>query len=92
VAAHPTISDGRWEVGVDVAAGVDKVKEAITSGNCYWNIGPTAGPGKIIENEVDSGGRPTVTLSKDEDFTTTRCGTWAKRWTSWLPSTSHSTT
>lgn len=60
-------------------AGVYKVKAAITGGDCYWKIGPTGDPGEIIENDIVSGGRPTVTLSKGQDFTTERCGTWVKR-------------
>ena len=31
-----------------------------------------------MDNDIVSGGKPTVTIKKGQDFTTNDCGTWAK--------------
>lgn len=75
-----TIEDGQWEVGVDVPAGVYKVTTAMDPGStCYWSITQTGNPDNIIDNDLVTGGKPTVTLKRGQDFTTNRCGTWTKR-------------
>jgi len=77
--AAATIEEGQWEVGVDVAAGVYKVTAAVVTGSdCYWSITQHGNSANIISNDIVQGGKPTVTLKKGQDFTTQRCGTWAK--------------
>ena len=79
-AAHPTIEDGQWEVGVDVPAGVYKVTAAVDpAAMCYWKITKTGHPDSIISNDIVNGGTPSVTLQAGLDFTTQDCDTWAKR-------------
>jgi hypothetical protein len=74
--ADNTIHEGTWTVGVDIAAGTYRTTEAVGS-TCYWGIYRSGTNGDdIIQNDIPGGGRPTVTLSKGQDFNTTRCGTW----------------
>jgi hypothetical protein len=78
-AAESTIDEGTWEVGVDVKPGRYKTTVAVDEGAmCYWKITTTGKPGNIVDNEIVSGGRPTVTIKKGQDFTTQDCGTWTK--------------
>jgi hypothetical protein len=48
------------------------------SGTCYWEINSDANGKNIVANDIVTGGRPTVTLSSGQYFTTKRCGDWAK--------------
>lgn len=77
-----TIEDGTWVVGEDVPAGTYKVTEPIADpgvGGCYWAITKSgSNGGDIIQNDIPAGGRPKVVLRKGQDFSTQRCGTWAK--------------
>lgn len=70
------ITEGVWEVGVDIAAGKYKVIEPI-SGDCYWEINPT-GKSDIVDNGAPTGGRPVVTLRRGQTFTNQGCGDWAR--------------
>ncbi len=74
-----TIDEGQWEVGEDVQAGTYKVVEPIDSGFCYWKITRHGHPSDIVGSDIVQGGRPTVTLKEDQDFTTNRCGTWERQ-------------
>lgn len=77
--AAATIEEGTWEVGVDVAPGRYKTVDAVdASGMCYWKITTTGKPSDIVDNDIVTGGRPTVTIKKGQDFTTQDCGTWQK--------------
>lgn len=77
--AAATIDEGTWEVGVDVAPGRYKTTEAVDpDGMCYWKITTTGSPDHIVDNDIVSGGKPTVTIKKGQDFTTQDCGTWKK--------------
>jgi hypothetical protein len=77
--ASNTIKEGTWTVGVDVQPGTYRAVADVTS-SCYWGIYRTGSNGSdIIENDIVSGGRPSVTLSGGQDFTTTRCGSWLKQ-------------
>lgn len=77
--AAATIEEGTWEVGADVAPGRYKTTEAVdAAGMCYWKITTTGKPNDIVDNDIVTGGRPTVTIKKGQDFTTQDCGTWAK--------------
>ncbi|MCG2621411.1 hypothetical protein LVY72_05710 [Arthrobacter sp. I2-34] len=77
--AANTIHEGTWTVGVDIAAGTYRTTDAVDS-DCYWGIYTSGTNGDdIIANDIPGGGRPTVTLSKGQDFNTTRCGTWTKQ-------------
>ena len=79
VVAKPTIEEGQWEVGVDVPAGTYKLTVAVTAdAGCYWSITQHATPDNIINNDIVTGGRPTVILKRGQDFTTNSCGTWTK--------------
>lgn len=77
--AANTITEGTWTVGVDIEPGTYRTTEAVL-GSCYWGIyrSGTNG-GDILENDIVSGGFPTVTLSEGQDFTTQRCGSWVKQ-------------
>jgi len=77
--AAAAITEGTWEVGVDVAPGRYKTVEAVDSaGMCYWKITTTGKPSDIVDNDIVTGGRPTVTIKKGQDFTTQDCGDWQK--------------
>lgn len=77
--AANTIKEGTWTVGVDIEPGTYRTTEAVTS-SCYWGIYRTGSNGSdIIDNDIVSGGRPSVSLSAGQDFETTRCGDWVKQ-------------
>lgn len=74
----PTIEDGIWTVGDDIPAGTYKVRDALT-GMCYWGIYKSGtNQSDIVDNDIVSGGKPTVTLKKGQDFKSSGCGTWVK--------------
>jgi hypothetical protein len=76
-APAPTIDEGTWTVGDDFPAGTYKLREPATS-MCYWGIYKSGtNQGDIIENDIVTGGRPTVTLKKGQDFKSD-CGVWVK--------------
>ena len=76
-AAPATIEEGTWTVGEDFPAGTYKLQTAVTS-TCYWGIYKSGtNQGTIIENDIVTGGRPTVTLKRGQDFESS-CGTWVK--------------
>ncbi|GII22723.1 ATP synthase F0 subunit B [Planosporangium mesophilum] len=77
VQAQNTIREGTWAVGVDIQPGTYRVKEAV-SGQCYWKINSDANGRNIVANDLVSGGRPTVSLSNGQYFTTQDCGDWIK--------------
>lgn len=77
VQAQNTIHEGNWAVGVDIQPGTYRTKEPI-SGSCYWEIDSDPNGNNIVANDNVTGGRPTVTLSRGQYFTTQRCGDWAK--------------
>jgi hypothetical protein len=73
------IEDGLWEVGVDIQIGRYKVIEPVDpNGFCYWQISPVGKPDTIIDNGVVTGGRPIVTIKKNQTFETNGCGNWKK--------------
>lgn len=77
--AANTVREGTWTVGVDIEPGTYRA-DAEVSSSCYWGIYRTGSNGSdIIDNDIVSGGRPTVTLSAGQDFKTTRCGAWTKQ-------------
>lgn len=77
--ATSMIREGTWTVGVDIEPGTYRASADVTSG-CYWGIYRTGSNGSdIIDNDIVSGGRPSVTLSVGQDFKTSRCGTWSKQ-------------
>lgn len=74
-----TISDGTWTVGEDIKAGTYRTTSAVSS-RCYWGIYRSGSNGSdIIDNDIPNGGRPTVTLSKGQDFKSSNCGDWQKK-------------
>src|SRR5699024_4500441 len=76
--AETQIHDGVWTVGVDVEPGTYRVAEAL-AGRCYWAILRSgSNGGDIVENDIPTGGFPTVTLSEGQDFETS-CGVWNKQ-------------
>lgn len=78
-AAANTISDGTWTVGEDLKPGTYRATSDVGS-TCYWGIYKSGSNGdNIIANDIPGGGRPTVKLSKGQDFNSTRCGTWQKK-------------
>jgi len=76
-AAPVTIEEGTWTVGEDFPAGTYKLQTAATS-MCYWGIYKSGtNQANIIDNDIVTGGRPTVTLKRGQDFKSD-CGTWVK--------------
>ncbi|MGF0116034.1 hypothetical protein ACQFYA_06850 [Promicromonospora sp. Marseille-Q5078] len=73
------IDEGVWTVGTDIEAGTYRTTEPV-SGDCYWAIYRSGtNQGAIVQNDIVTGGRPTVGLSDGQDFETNRCGTWDKQ-------------
>jgi hypothetical protein len=73
-----TIDDGVWTVGEDFPAGTYKVREAVTQ-MCYWGIYKSGtNQSDIVDNDIVTGGKPTVTLKRGQDFKSSGCGTWVK--------------
>lgn len=73
-----TIEEGDWTVGVDVAPGKYRT-EGTVSGTCYWGIYKAgSNQSKIIDNGIATGGRPTVTLKKGQEFKNQGCGNFVK--------------
>jgi len=73
------ITDGIWTVGEDVKPGKYKVIDPVVD-DCYWAILKSGTNGRdIIANDLPSGGRPSVTLRKGQDFETNRCGVWERQ-------------
>ncbi|MGO4597743.1 hypothetical protein [Terrabacter sp. 2RAF25] len=71
-----SISEGSWEVGTDIKPGKYRTDGRVT--NCYWAITRGGSNGQdIIANDNVSGGRPTVTLKKGQQFESNRCGDWS---------------
>lgn len=77
IQAQNTIAEGTWAVGVDIQPGTYRTKEAV-SGTCYWEINSDPNGSDIVENDIVSGGRPTVTLKGGQFFKTSRCGEWIR--------------
>ncbi len=76
--ASSEISDGVWEVGVDVEPGV----YASTSvEHCYWErMGSFTGDDILANATADAGTHLIVEiLPTDVGFTSQGCGTWRKR-------------
>lgn len=77
-ASSNTIDEGTWTVGVDVKTGTYRTVDAVEDG-CYWAITKSgSNGGNIIANDNVTGGHPSVTLSKGQDFKTQDCGTWTR--------------
>jgi hypothetical protein len=74
-----TIREGTWTVGVDIAPGTYRANADITD-SCYWGIYVTgSNKSDIVDNDIVTGGRPSVTLSAGQDFESKRCGSWSKQ-------------
>jgi hypothetical protein len=74
-----SIGQGTWTVGRDIAPGTYRTKEALT-GECYWGIYRSGSNGSdIVDNDIPSGGFPTVQLSEGQDFENNGCGTFVKQ-------------
>jgi Ni/Co efflux regulator RcnB len=77
--AANSIGQGTWTVGRDIEPGTYRTREAVV-GDCYWAIlASGTNGGDIIENDIPSGGFPTVTLSAGQDFENNGCGTFVKQ-------------
>lgn len=77
--AATSIGEGTWTVGVDVEPGTYRTAEAVTD-TCYWGIYTTGTNGDDIQqNDVVTGGFPTVTLAVGQDFKNSGCGTFVKQ-------------
>lgn len=70
----PTLTDGTWEVGVDVVAGKYKVRENL-DGLCFWTIKKGD---DIVDLQSTEGGRPTMTLKNGQEVDINGCGVWDK--------------
>lgn len=71
-----TFSEGVWLVGEDISPGRYRTTQAVSE-ECYWEIS-RPGTTTIIDNDFVTGGRPTVTLRRGQQFTTRRCGDWTR--------------
>lgn len=76
--AASSIGQGVWTVGVNVAPGTYRTAAAVI-GQCYWKITKTGSSSDIVDNDIVSGGFPTVRLSAGEDFLNEGCGTFVKQ-------------
>jgi hypothetical protein len=77
--ADTSITQGIWTVGVDIEPGTYRTAEPLL-GDCYWGIYASGTNGDdIIENDIPTGGYPTVTLSVGQDFENNGCGTFVKQ-------------
>lgn len=77
--AANTVREGTWTVGTDIEPGTYRLTSEVP-GSCYWEINRSGSNGAdIIDNDIVTGGRPSVTLSAGQDFTTSRCGSWLKQ-------------
>jgi hypothetical protein len=77
--AATSIGQGTWTVGRDVEPGTYRTVQPVT-GDCYWGIYTSGTNGDdIIQNDIVTGGYPTVTLSVGQDFENNRCGTFVKQ-------------
>lgn len=77
--AANTIKEGTWTVGRDIEPGTYRTT-ADVAGSCYWGIYRTGSNGSdIVDNDIVTGGRPSVTLSAGQDFKSSRCGSWLKQ-------------
>jgi len=73
------IEEGDWVVGEDIVPGTYRTA-ATVSGFCYWGIYKAGtNHANIIDNGVATGGRPTVTLKKGQEFTNQGCGMFVKK-------------
>ena len=70
-----SIYEGVWMVGDDIKPGTYKLREAYTGNMCYWGISQN---GRIVDNDIVTGGRPTVTLRKGQEFKNQGCGVWRR--------------
>jgi len=73
-----TFGEGDYNVGTDIVPGTYRTREPI--GNmCYWGI-YKGGTNKsdIVDNDIVTGGRPTVTLKSGQEFSSSGCGDWIK--------------
>ncbi|WP_108719515.1 hypothetical protein [Miniimonas sp. S16] len=77
--AETTIREGTWVVGRDVEPGTYATAGEVRSG-CYWSIYVSGtNQDDIVQNDIVTGGRPTVTIAEGQDFTTRGCGSWLKQ-------------
>lgn len=74
--AANSIGEGIWTVGVDMVPGTYRTAEPV-AGDCYWGIYTSGTNGAdIVQNDIVSGGNPTVTLREGQDFKNSDCGTF----------------
>lgn len=73
------IEEGDWVVGTDIAAGTYRTIQPVTS-TCYWGIYKAGtNKGTIIQNDIVTGGRPTVVLKNGQEFSNSGCGTFKRQ-------------
>jgi hypothetical protein len=74
-----TFEDGAWLVGRDVEAGTYTTEKEV-GGMCYWARRKPGkeGIGAIIDNDVVTGGHPTVSIKNGEEFKSQDCGVWKR--------------
>lgn len=74
-----SITEGTWTVGSDIQPGRYRTSAPVSEG-CYWEIDRSGTNGSsIVQNDLPTGGYPTITLSVGQDFTTKDCGNWLKQ-------------
>jgi hypothetical protein len=71
------ITEGIWIVGEDIKSGTYRTIDAVQDG-CYWEIDRKAGSDDIVQNDLPTGGHPTVNLRTGQQFITKDCGDWTR--------------
>jgi hypothetical protein len=77
-AASGQITEGVWKVGTDITAGTYRTDTNVSGSTCYWQKSSDAEGTKILSNDLPTGGRPQVTLTKGQWFKTQGCGDWSR--------------
>jgi hypothetical protein len=76
-----TMDEGTYEIGVDAKPGRYKTRVPENSPGCYWERlkDDRGGFNSIIANDnVNPGGRVSITVRRGEFFNSSDCGTWKR--------------
>lgn len=72
-----SFGEGVWPVGDDVSSGTYRVFNEVGE-YCYWSINSYPGSDDIVQNDIVTGGIPTVRLSAGQEFESNGCGIWLR--------------
>ncbi len=73
------MGEGTYLVGEDIPAGRYRMAKPLQDDMCFWGayVADT-NQEDIINNDIVTGGRATVTLKKGQEFDSNGCGDWVK--------------